>query len=664
MLVHRKNTVLKSTNSSPEWASSYTVAVTPVGAVVASAITSNAVIPLESLGSFRIGDKFLRNPGSDNEYSIVAITALDTSAKTITMGATQFTMAAGDKLVNLGADTEGSATTPNYDEIRVGIFSDSDGGTRIDDPIITCDSEGEYEYWHRGDGRFWEVIRDSTGTPQDVICGWGGQVGRYNVADYGAVIDGTTDDIKACQAACDEADTVAGGEVFFPQGVTVIETGLTFRWYVSLRGTGPASIIKTNSAINMITTDRTRSNTLVVNHSAYIKDLSLDGQDTATRGIELGFQDGGQCENIEVRDVNGWGIAFNGTQNFTADNLRVMGGKHGFAVTHGTSHSTFTMLRTSALTGVNIYIGAHGDFTGDASRPWDYSKECNFIGCLFETLGSPNTETSHHQLDQGIDNQFIGCYFGVNDNGASATSVFNLSAGATANRNKFINCRFDKQADDDFPCVLNRQSGTVLENCKFGGIGGSFPECVDSDQKCIVWNPHPDYVAGALTEGGASADLQTMWVDMTDATKGMALFNLPLIIADGYGGLLRHAVMSEEITLDTGALFTNSTAFLIPAPCIVDAVVWRVTETITTATNYDVGTTVQPTAFTTDSTDITVGDTGIGLDHFNGAIAAADTDGFTTFTTSVKIRITCDANPGAGKIRVTVFYRQLTAPTG
>ncbi len=73
----------------------------------------------------------------------------------------------------------------------------------------------------------------------------------YNVVDYGATGDGTTDDTSAIQAA-ENAAGIAGGVVFFPGGTYRITTTLTLSTdSVSLIGAdSAASIIKIDNASN------------------------------------------------------------------------------------------------------------------------------------------------------------------------------------------------------------------------------------------------------------------------------------------------------------------------------------------------------------------------------------------------------------------------------
>ncbi len=117
--------------------------------------------------------------------------------------------------------------------------------------------------------------------------------------------------------------------------------------------------------------------------------------------------------------------------------------------------------------------------------------------------------------------------------------------------------------------------------------------------------------------------------------------------------------VSEEITLSTGGLTTDSTAHLLPANSIIEAVVARVTTTITTTTDWALGDATIDNRFASANSTLTAGTTAVGLNHVDltgtsGKVQVADDH----------LRVTCTgSNPGAGKIRVTVFYRQFVAPT-
>lgn len=115
---------------------------------------------------------------------------------------------------------------------------------------------------------------------------------------------------------------------------------------------------------------------------------------------------------------------------------------------------------------------------------------------------------------------------------------------------------------------------------------------------------------------------------------------------------------SELITLSTSGTTTDSVANLLPANAIIESVVARVTTTITTATNWKMGDATTAGRFTAANSTLTAGTTDIGLVHVDQTGSAGPRQ-----TAAAKVRITTTGTPGAGVVRVTVFYRQFVAPT-
>jgi hypothetical protein len=131
------------------------------------------------------------------------------------------------------------------------------------------------------------------------------------------------------------------------------------------------------------------------------------------------------------------------------------------------------------------------------------------------------------------------------------------------------------------------------------------------------------------------------------------------IYADSSGSYQTKTSSSELLTLSTGATTTVTSGNLAAASAIVDAIVFRVVTTITTATNYSVAITggaawkLIGTA-TTTLTGLAAGSTGVLVPP------AYDAGHVSTATT---LTVTTDANPGAGAVRLTVIYRQMSPPT-
>jgi hypothetical protein len=132
-------------------------------------------------------------------------------------------------------------------------------------------------------------------------------------------------------------------------------------------------------------------------------------------------------------------------------------------------------------------------------------------------------------------------------------------------------------------------------------------------------------------------------------------------IYDANGGYWERGYLSEAITLSTSGTTTDSSANLLPANSIIEAVTARITTAITTATDWSVGDATTAARFSSANATLTSGTTSVGVNHQKGAVST-DAAG-PTQTAAAKVRITTTGTPGAGAIRVTVFYRSFVAPT-
>ena len=118
---------------------------------------------------------------------------------------------------------------------------------------------------------------------------------------------------------------------------------------------------------------------------------------------------------------------------------------------------------------------------------------------------------------------------------------------------------------------------------------------------------------------------------------------------------------TELLTLSIAGTTTDTTANLLPANAIILAVVARVTTTITTATDWKLGDPTSATRFAAVNATMTAGATSVGLLHQAGDVATVALG--PTQAAAAKVRVTTTGTPGAGAIRITVFYRLFTAPT-
>jgi len=117
---------------------------------------------------------------------------------------------------------------------------------------------------------------------------------------------------------------------------------------------------------------------------------------------------------------------------------------------------------------------------------------------------------------------------------------------------------------------------------------------------------------------------------------------------------------TELLTLSTSGTTTDTSANLLPADAIIDAVVARVVVTIGTATNWKLGDATQAGRFTAVQTGLTAGTTVVGLLHADPTVATANLG--PVQTAAAKVRVTTSGTPSSGQIRITVFYRQFVPP--
>lgn len=124
------------------------------------------------------------------------------------------------------------------------------------------------------------------------------------------------------------------------------------------------------------------------------------------------------------------------------------------------------------------------------------------------------------------------------------------------------------------------------------------------------------------------------------------------------GGYWEHGTISELLTLSTGGTTTDTTANLLPVNSIIEAVVARVTTTITVATDWKLGDATIPGRFAAANSVMTAGSTSVGT-------VQADQTGTSgpRQVAAAKLRVTTTGTPGAGVIRITTFYRQFIPPT-
>jgi hypothetical protein len=115
---------------------------------------------------------------------------------------------------------------------------------------------------------------------------------------------------------------------------------------------------------------------------------------------------------------------------------------------------------------------------------------------------------------------------------------------------------------------------------------------------------------------------------------------------------------SELLTLSLVSLTTDTVANLLPVDAIIDAIVARVTTTITGATSWQLGDPTTAGRFTAAQTGLAAGTTAVGTVQVDQTGAAGPRQ-----TAAAKVRVTTVGQATAGVIRLTAFWRQFVAPT-
>ena len=115
---------------------------------------------------------------------------------------------------------------------------------------------------------------------------------------------------------------------------------------------------------------------------------------------------------------------------------------------------------------------------------------------------------------------------------------------------------------------------------------------------------------------------------------------------------------SAATTLSTGGTTTDTGLSCLPATAVIDTVVYRITTTITTAASFTIGDGTIAARFCGTQSTLTAGTTGI-------CFLQADQTGTSgpRQVSAAKVRVTTNANPGAGAIRLIVFYHTYSPPT-
>lgn len=249
----------------------------------------------------------------------------------------------------------------------------------------------------------------------------------FNVKDYGAKGDGTTDDTAAIQAALNAAYTAGGATVFVPTGTFMIDPnpGLQIKSATTLRGAGAGTIIK-------LVNNCTHDDNMVKSESwsnVTVEDLVIDGNrsnqagsyDHTQYGIYFGGVARGLIQNVRVQSTTGVGIhVYNSHDVSVVSCYSTDNHYHGYELEQVTAcHVTNSSGNANSMHGVLVSPGEVGG-TG--------SRGISVVGCTFDNNGNYGIATN-----------------AANGDMSAFLSVGNIFTNNTITNNAFYGVNFYKQ---------------------------------------------------------------------------------------------------------------------------------------------------------------------------------------------------------------------------
>ncbi len=255
-------------------------------------------------------------------------------------------------------------------------------------------------------------------------------VNGYNVRNYGATGDGTTDDITAINALMTTVGSAGGGTVYFPAGTYLISTAVSVPSNTTVQGDGPKTIIKMGAAQTVDAFRNSGKATSSANVNICIRDLAVNGGRATPAGSFVSYA------------ANVWQASTaytSGTYTINTNGYRVY-----LCTTSGTSAGS-------------------GGPTGTGSGITDNTAVWSYVEDLFTEISIPGGHQAAIQLSRVTNALVTGITsYMSRDNGV----IFELCYNA-----KITNCNF---SDINKNCIYfsdNEHStctGNSFENCYAG----------------------------------------------------------------------------------------------------------------------------------------------------------------------------------------------------
>jgi len=421
-------------------------------------------------------------------------------------------------------------------------------------------------------GRLVRVTDDVRGVWMDTGAQWFALNGDiFNVKEFGATGDGSTDDTVAIQAALDAADAPpenVKSAVYFPAG-TYMFSNLLIADFTLVFGQaihGQTVLKRIVGSTGLAITDKGNAQHIS------LKDIRVELQSVAGTGLELGFGatpwgSNGMLENFEIRDGGGIGIRVKTNVNFMkrVATHNFPSGAH-LEVTQGLLFIDGLIMSGTRST-KNIHL------TSTALR-------CNLRDVYIE-----NPSATDAILIEGSHNLLDGIFFSTATSGTT-TNLFRIASGGFANNITNIKATlFGSYAVTN--AFKDDQGGvTILFNNLNSPVRGYTQRITHSPR------------VKSITASGTMAGDEIPEVFEMDATAGTQTLTLPLA-ADLLGEIRRIIKVdssSNFVFVDgAGAETINGSTdkvFLGEQYDSVDVFARAATDWIIVAKNYSLGATV------------------------------------------------------------------------
>lgn len=296
-----------------------------------------------------------------------------------------------------------------------------------------------------------------------------------NVLRYGTnTTPGTTDMSAAIQAAVDANDNV-----FLPDGIYRVDTGITLRGGIRFEGeTHDGTRIQAGAAVAILTCDGSFSNLT-------LRNLLLDGNSVGTRGFSSSSTSQGSSsiltmEQVHVANCTTYNIYI---RNMTYGVLRDVVSSNspygvyldncfdldleGKCVLYDCTTSALLLYVCSNVKAINAKIFNNASVTAPRLVWIDSCINSGLMGCTLEAQG---TSTISYEMDVDktqsqncVDTFFYDCDF-IGAAGAKGRCV-RLGATAQVHKPRFFNCRFLKPTSDESVQVASA-AHAVFDECR------------------------------------------------------------------------------------------------------------------------------------------------------------------------------------------------------